>query len=374
MYEGTFVCTLMANEPRADIEIRTNPRSITAAASASATSTIRIRFSRKLRTMQIFISEPALCKKTMFCTARGVPTDAGDWALLSKNEKECLAALLDFLRVAESVEGLPRNASTERLPKLSPKREETPHAIPSAAYPPQKSDVYPPGTDLPRLATTPTAIPLPSASGSATAPPPSSGLTPMTVSPRPRFPSAALRRATSDTFRKASGSSRTAVSDVPAPAPPAGDPSLSPLALATRAEDDEAGSWRDLTMTTGGGGSGSGSGGSSPRLQTRFMPGVGWCVRSGGARYRIMFADGVALEVDVGEERVELVERDGSVLRFEFFLLFFFLSFLSFVCFGTDVSDCCYRCTVRECGASRKIGDRMKVFHEFLLLFEESDP
>jgi hypothetical protein len=51
------------------------------------------------------------------------------------------------------------------------------------------------------------------------------------------------------------------------------------------------------------------------RLQTRFMPGVGWCARSGLARYRIMFADGVALEVDVDEERVEMVERDGSVVR-----------------------------------------------------------
>jgi hypothetical protein len=46
------------------------------------------------------------------------------------------------------------------------------------------------------------------------------------------------------------------------------------------------------------------------------MPGVGWCVRSGSARYRIMFADGVALEVDVDEERVEMVECDGSVIRF----------------------------------------------------------
>src|SRR5207302_1702449 len=108
VYENTFVCTLMANEPRADIEIRTNPRSTTAAISSSTTSTIRIRFSRKLRTTQIFSSEPSVCKKTMFCTARGVPSDAGDWALLTKNEKECLAALLDFLRLVEAVEGLPR--------------------------------------------------------------------------------------------------------------------------------------------------------------------------------------------------------------------------------------------------------------------------
>jgi len=111
MYESNYVCTLMANEPRADIEIRTNPRSTNAAISASTAAAIRIRFSRKLRTMQVFSSEPRLCKKTMFCTARGVPTDAGDWALLSKDEKECFAALLDFLRVVEAVEGLSRDTS-----------------------------------------------------------------------------------------------------------------------------------------------------------------------------------------------------------------------------------------------------------------------
>jgi hypothetical protein len=53
------------------------------------------------------------------------------------------------------------------------------------------------------------------------------------------------------------------------------------------------------------------------------MPGVGWCVRSGSARYRIMFTDGVALEVDVDEERVEMVECDGTVVRFGGFLFFF---------------------------------------------------
>jgi hypothetical protein len=42
-----------------------------------------------------------------------------------------------------------------------------------------------------------------------------------------------------------------------------------------------------------------------------------------------MFADGVALEVDVDEERVELVERDGSVLRFEVFFSLVLPPFLS---------------------------------------------
>ncbi|KAH9080479.1 hypothetical protein EDB83DRAFT_984922 [Lactarius deliciosus] len=104
--------------------------------------------------------------------------------------------------------------------------------------------------------------------------PPSSRSIQVTVSPRPRFPSA-LPRATSETFRRASS---TAVSDAP--------PSrASPLSSANCAPGSE--SLRGL---------------SRPRLQTRFIPGVGWCVRSGGTHYRIMFQDGVALEVDVDEE------------------------------------------------------------------------
>jgi polo-like kinase 4 len=345
MYEGTFVCTLMANEPRADIEIRTNPRLTTATISASTTATTRIRFSRKLRTMQIFSSAPSLSKKTMFCTARGIPTEAGDWALLSKNEKECQAALLDFLRAVEAVEGLSRDGSeplfaisTERLSKHSVKWEAA-QFVPSAVPPRGEGDTHRQVTSLPKPAAAP-ALPLPLPS--TTAPPPFGRSANVTVSPRPRFPSA-LPRVSSDTFRRASS---TAVSDAP---PAGGDP------LGARAENAEA--WRDLSGES--------------RLQTRFMPGVGWCVRSGGARYRIMFTDGVALEVDVEEERVEMVERDGSAARsgntfsknnrsIDGGIFIFFLPL--------------HRYTVRDCSASRKVGDRMKVFREFLPLFDESDP
>jgi hypothetical protein len=308
MYEGNYVCTLMANGPRADIEIRTNPRSTSTAISPSMTTSIRIRFSRKLRTMQIFSSETNLCKKTMFCTARGVPTDAGDWAMLSANEKECLAALLDFLRVVEAVEALPRDASeplsavpAERQTRHSTKREAA-HSVASAVPPHQENDAYLPGfifrATLPKSAAT-SMIPLPS----STVPPPSSTRpTYVTVSPRPRFPTA-IPRASGDTSRKASS---TAVGDAPPLVPPSED---RPSSLAACTEDVGS-SLRDLSAS-----------GTRSRLQTRFMPGVGWCVRSGSARYRIMFTDGVALEVDIDEERVEMVECDGSVVRFGFLFL-----------------------------------------------------
>ncbi|KAK1231709.1 hypothetical protein PQX77_005195 [Marasmius sp. AFHP31] len=55
---------------------------------------------------------------------------------------------------------------------------------------------------------------------------------------------------------------------------------------------------------------------SSLGVQSRFIPGVGWCVRhssrvSQGGRYKIMFLDGAVLDVDADEEWAELVGRDG---------------------------------------------------------------
>ena len=238
----------------------------------------------------------------MFCTARGVPTDAGDWALLSANEKECLAALLDFLRVVEAVEDLPCGGSeplstvpAERQKSHSTKREAA-HSAAPVVSPYRGNDAYPPGASLPKKAVV-SMIPLPT-----------STVPHVTVSPRPRFPSVVSRSAIGDTSRKASS---TAVGD--APAPPSEDPPSS--SLAARIEGVEY--LRDLSAS------------GRSRLQTRFMPGVGWCVRSGSARYRIMFTDGVALEVDVDEERVEMVECDGSVVRFGSFQDVFLNVFLT---------------------------------------------
>ena len=282
MYEGTFICTLMANEPQADVEIRASSRSTTSALPGSSTAANRIRFSRKLRTMQIFSSRPRVSKKSMFCTARGVPVDAEDWSLLSIPEKECLAALLDFLRIVDAFEGVPPG----KPGALSTTSAELPTkclTAQGATFPAQPVVAPRHGGDI--ISQEPKSV-SPTAS-SSTFPPPCSRSLQVTVSPRPRFPSS-LPRSTSETFRKASS---TAVSDAPLPRV-----SASPSASCTPSAEP----LRGLTR---------------PRLQNRFIPGVGWCVRSGGTHYRIMFADGVALEVDVDEERVELVEHDGSVTR-----------------------------------------------------------
>ncbi|KAI0269898.1 hypothetical protein BC834DRAFT_863823 [Gloeopeniophorella convolvens] len=310
MYEDAFVCTLMANEPRADLEIRAKPLPVGASVSARGTAAIRIRFSRKLRTMEITSDAPRMSKKTMFCTARGVPTDAEDWASLSNQEKECLAALLDFLRSVEIIEGSPRSAlePSDRSAKPPKGAEERP-AEQGASWRRESGLQFPQTNQL-----NPSDSALPS---SAIAEPPSARSINVTVGPRPRL-SRSFPRSMSDTLRKAS-STAVGITSVHGDSPSL--PDTRPQSAASLAAPPAL------------------------RLQTRFLPDIGWCVRTGDARYRIMFVDGVALEVDVDEEQIEVTERDGSNTRY----------------------------AVRDCHASRKVGERMKAFQEFVSLFDDSE-
>jgi polo-like kinase 4 len=53
-------------------------------------------------------------------------------------------------------------------------------------------------------------------------------------------------------------------------------------------------------------------------IQTRFLADVGWCLRYGmrGLRYRLMFLDGMTMEIDVEKEHVEFMNRRGEVVRY----------------------------------------------------------
>jgi polo-like kinase 4 len=60
------------------------------------------------------------------------------------------------------------------------------------------------------------------------------------------------------------------------------------------------------------------------KIQTRFIPSVGWCIRFGSDKksgtggsggYRVMFLDGVALEIDADEEYVEFRGSFGDISR-----------------------------------------------------------
>jgi len=82
-------------------------------------------------------------------------------------------------------------------------------------------------------------------------------------------------------------------------------------------------------------------------IQTRFIASVGWCIRYGsrvsqGGRYRILFLDGVVLDIDVDEGWVEFTSQEGDVTRHE----------------------------IRNC-SKRNIGERWKVFGDFVSLFDD---
>jgi len=56
-----------------------------------------------------------------------------------------------------------------------------------------------------------------------------------------------------------------------------------------------------------------------------------------------MFLDGVALDVDVDEGYVEFIDQSGDVTRHK----------------------------IRDCNSKRKVGERMKVFKEFVSMFDD---
>ncbi|KAF9077553.1 kinase-like domain-containing protein [Rhodocollybia butyracea] len=90
---------------------------------------------------------------------------------------------------------------------------------------------------------------------------------------------------------------------------------------------------------------------SAHALQTRFIPSIGWCIRyhskvSQGGRYKVMFLDGEVLDVDVDEEWVEHAISDG------------------------DVTNKKQRHPIRESHLRRGLSERMKVFEDFVSMFD----
>ncbi|KAH7873216.1 kinase-like domain-containing protein [Lentinula edodes] len=90
---------------------------------------------------------------------------------------------------------------------------------------------------------------------------------------------------------------------------------------------------------------------STQPLQTRYIPSAGWCIRynskvSQGGRYKVMFLDGEILDIDVDEEWVEHIVPD------------------------LDDTGKKQRCSIRESHSKRALSERMKVFEEFVSMFD----
>ncbi|KAJ7794152.1 hypothetical protein B0H14DRAFT_2923931 [Mycena olivaceomarginata] len=79
------------------------------------------------------------------------------------------------------------------------------------------------------------------------------------------------------------------------------------------------------------------------RSQTKYIPSSSRV--SQGGRYKIMFFDGSDPEIDVDEDWAELTSPGGETTRHN----------------------------IRECNAKRHVAERMKVFGDFVSMFDDTD-
>ncbi|KAI0050392.1 hypothetical protein FA95DRAFT_1555710 [Auriscalpium vulgare] len=307
MHQPSSTCTLLANGPQADVELVLN----TAApkASSDAHDALKIRLSRKQRTLEITSTSESSrdwSRKVMFCSARGA-LDAKDSGALSRREKEGMAIMLDFLRVVDAAEATFDAFLTPAM--ADPSSTQPTPASQALSHPAQKQNLAP----LPVI--------------------------PVSASPALLDAAIASTEELARQHRTPSTTSSNAFSDVDI----AQRPKLSPRSIrntsgtlrraSSTVVDRDAGQSRPQSAVP-----------VSPTAgrNTRFIDGVGWCVRDAHGRYKIMFFDGVVLDVDVEEEQVEFVRKDGEVVRLN----------------------------VRDCHSRRTVGERMKVFEEFVSLFD----
>ncbi|KAI0320204.1 hypothetical protein OF83DRAFT_1106368 [Amylostereum chailletii] len=339
LYETDSTCTLMSNDPLADLQVTLDSHSPSSSSSnpskdagSSRTNTLRLCLSRKLHTIEISSSVSSSSnsdvgewnKKVMFWAGRGSAIDRDDYALLSAREKEGMKILFNFLPIVDAVE----SSSSETPPPLSrglgSDYKTTLKHLKAADRP--SPDVVLDQT-IKKLSTLALSdrppIPVAFSTHSSIAEPSSSrSFSALNIVPRPRlspmFPP--MSKAPNDTTRKASS---TVVDPMP--------DSYSQSAATMHA-------WFSKSKS----GFSNAPAGS---MDMRFIPTVGWCIRYGTDVYRIMFFDGAALEVDVRDERVEFVNVNGQVER----------------------------STVRDCHAHRSVGERMKVFEDFVSMFDDSE-
>lgn len=82
---------------------------------------------------------------------------------------------------------------------------------------------------------------------------------------------------------------------------------FTPMCNAETTRSLQRGSYGSLSTRT------SRTAGADPLI--RFIESIGWCMHLTSAKYKIMFLDGVCLTVDVDEEMVEYVDKEGASSR-----------------------------------------------------------
>lgn len=316
VYTMAARCTLMANIPRGDIELSFNSPITTTAKlqgqQQERSPYMRIRFSRQGQSMELSrrlsnLQGEEWIKKSLSSTKSPPYISTGNWTTLDDIEREAIHQLVHFVRTCEAVEG---HLVLDDMPMSQP----------ASNLKPRTDTNFNPLT--PQLRTQPSKL------NTADSTPTFANSLSLT-----NLPQRPPKLATSSTVWSVQGEKRdnTSTLDRYKMGDVAVEGARSTLAAVDPAE------WCVEEFTNG-----------SRGIQTRFLPSVGWCIRYGssvsqGGRYRIMFLDGIALDIDVDEDWVELRSESGDATRYR----------------------------IRD-SSNRKIGARMKVFEEFISLFDDS--
>lgn len=274
----------MANSPQADIELMFG--NITGSKAnkgkgldQNPTPSLRIRLSRKCQTIELAqhlsgAQGEEWTKTSLFATNKPPYVSVNDWSLLSEAQQRAMDDLARFIRKCEALEFLD---TTDETNALSADHTST-------------------------VLVTPMDSKLDPTIGLYSAPKISHNLSSINLAPRPRFSTITAQR--SDNHNDDTLLQTTKLG-------PESNVSLEANLQTKLGNIDLPTTWftEDVDITSRIRG-----------IETRFIPSVGWCIRyassvSQGGRYRMMFLDGVALDIDVDEDWVEFKSQSGEITK-----------------------------------------------------------
>lgn len=279
----------MANIPRGDIELAFHSPTMSSAKSPGQQQEkipyMRIRFSRQNQFIELSqhlssIQGEEWTKKSLSSTHSPPYISTECWTTLESKEKEAIQQLVHFVRTCEAVEGL---LVLDKLPMSQ--TVNNPRADINSKPLTHQLQTQPLKTNI-AFSTPPMAISLSS----------------VKLARRPpKLATSSTASVWSQQDGKCDDSSKPVIQSMGNYVAVEGVRSTLDVIDPTE--------WCAEEFTNG-----------SRGIQTRFLPSVGWCIRYGsrvsqGGRYRIMFLDGIALDIDVDEDWVELRSESGDATR-----------------------------------------------------------
>ncbi|KAJ3821787.1 kinase-like domain-containing protein [Lentinula raphanica] len=319
-------CTLMANSPQADIElllsdseIRKDPQRQTGSSSDKDKFHMRLRYSRQMH--HLGISQCVMGPQGKEWKKRTLEVSSLDLdsetmlTSLSSVEKEGLFRLLKFVRVCEAIEKEEEEEFDYRPEHEITLRAHAPSLEPNSLKP---KDIPKTNRVVSNSRTLAQSLSVSSVD--------------FKLAPRPPKFSSKLGRLSQNNLTSENEKQESREVD------------YSTKALSLTASDITPSWYRNGFSTSEITAPGQ-------PLQTRFIPSAGWCIRyhskvSQGGRYKVMFLDGEVLDIDVDEEWVEHLVPDSN---------------------GIPLKQ---RRSIRESHSLRSLSERMKVFDEFVSMFD----